>query len=88
MSRPSSRDGPKALYPLAASIGPSDVSLRGEYTAAVLDLHEGKRIRYLPTASSFQSPDVEADNLNAHAGGGAVTDWLCCLGVAESVRDD
>jgi hypothetical protein len=49
------RDEPKALYPLATGIDPSDVGLRGEYTAAVLDLHKGKRIRYLPT-SSFQSP--------------------------------
>jgi predicted ATPase len=77
------RDEPKALYPLATGIDPSDVGLRGEYTAAVLDLHKGQRIRYLPT-SSFQSPEIKPltsmRTLEA-----AVTDWLFYLGVAESV---
>jgi predicted ATPase len=77
------RDEPKALYPLATGIDPSDVGLRGEYTAAVLDLHKGKRIRYLPT-SSFQSPDVKPTT-SVRTLEAAVTDWLLYLGVAESV---
>jgi len=77
------RDEPKALYPLATGIDPSDVGLRGEYTAAVLDLHKGKRIRYLPT-SSFQSPDVKPTT-SMRTLEAAVTDWLFYLGVAESV---
>jgi predicted ATPase len=77
------RDEPKALYPLATGIDPSDVGLRGEYTAAVLDLHKGKRIRYLPT-SSFQSPEVKPTT-SVRTLEAAVTDWLLYLGVAESV---
>jgi len=77
------RDEPKALYSLATGIDPSDVGLRGEYTAAVLDLHKGKRIRYLPT-SSFQSPDVKPTT-SMRTLEAAVTDWLLYLGVAESV---
>lgn len=77
------RDEPKALYSLATGIDPSDVGLRGEYTAAVLDLHKGKRIRYLPT-SSFQSPDVKPIT-SMRTLEAAVTDWLVYLGVAESV---
>jgi hypothetical protein len=77
------RDEPKALYPLATGIDPSDVGLRGEYTAAVLDLHKGQRIRYLPT-SSFQSPEVKPTT-SMRTLEAAVTDWLFYLGVAESV---
>ncbi len=77
------RDEPKALYPLATGIDPSDVGLRGEYTAAVLDLHKARRIRYLPT-SSFQSPDVKPTT-SMRTLEAAVTDWLLYLGVAESV---
>ena len=77
------RDEPKALYPLATGIDPSDVGLRGEYTAAVLDLHKGERILYLPT-SSFQSPDVKPIT-STRTLKAAVTDWLFYLGVAESV---
>ncbi len=77
------RDEPKALYPLAPGIDPSDVGLRGEYTAAVLDLHKGKRIRYIPT-SSFKSPDVKPTT-STRTLEAAVTDWLLYLGVAESV---
>ncbi len=77
------RDEPKALYPLATGIDPSDVGLRGEYTAAVLDLHKGQRIRYLPT-SSFQTPDIKATT-SMRTLEAAVTDWLMYLGVAESV---
>jgi predicted ATPase len=77
------RDEPKALYPLATGIDPLDVGLRGEYTAAVLDLHTGKRIRYLPT-SSFALPDIKPTT-SMRTLEAAVTDWLPYLGVAESV---
>jgi predicted ATPase len=77
------RDEPKALYPLATGIDPLDVGLRGEYTAAVLDLHKGKRIRYLPT-SSFALPDIKPTT-SMRTLEAAVTDWLLYLGVAESV---
>jgi hypothetical protein len=80
------RDEPKALYPLAPGVDPSDVGLRGEYTAAVLDLHKTRRIRYIPT-SAFRSselgskPQVVVRTLES-----AMLDWLQYLGVAEKVQ--
>jgi predicted ATPase len=80
------RDEPKALYPLAPGVDPSDVGLRGEYTAAVLDLHKTRRVRYIPT-SIFQGaelpakPQVVVRTLEA-----AMVDWLHYLGVAEGVE--
>ncbi|HTB92693.1 MAG TPA: DUF3696 domain-containing protein [Candidatus Sulfotelmatobacter sp.] len=80
------RDEPKPLYPLATGADPSDVGLRGEFTAAVLDLHKNQRIRYIPTAL-FQSPEVKApDPLPLRTLEAAVTDWLQYLNVAQSVK--
>jgi predicted ATPase len=77
------RDEPKPLYPLATGADPSDVGLRGEYTAAVLDLHKNQRIRYIPTPA-FQSPEVKATT-SLRTLEAAVTDWLQYLNVAQSV---
>jgi predicted ATPase len=77
------RDEPKALYPLATGADPSDVGLRGEYTAAVLDLHKNQRIRYIPTTvfnPAEVKPTTSLRTLEA-----AVTDWLQYLNVAQSV---
>lgn len=77
------RDEPKALYPLAAGVDPMDVGLRGEYTAAVLDLHRARRVRYIPTAG-FTSADVEPGSV-LRSLESAVTDWLQYFDVAQSV---
>jgi len=77
------RDEPKALYPLATGVDPSDVGLRGEYTAAVLDLHKGHRVRYIPT-SAFQGAEVR-QSTSLRTLEAAVTDWLQYLDVAQSV---
>jgi predicted ATPase len=80
------RDEPKALYPLAPGVDPSDVGLRGEYTAAVLDLHKTRRVRYIPT-SAFRGaelstkPQIAVRTLET-----AMLDWLQYLGVAERVE--
>lgn len=77
------RDEPKALYPLATTSDPSDVGLRGEFTAAVLDLHKDRPVRYVPTlnfVAAAAKQDTTARSLTA-----AVTDWLQYLGVAEDV---
>jgi predicted ATPase len=78
------RDEPKPLYPLAAHADPTDVGLRGEMTAAVLNLHRERKIRYIPAAAfekkPFQPVSV-ARSLEA-----AVTDWLKYLGVAETAH--
>lgn len=77
------RDEPKALYPLAAGVDPTDVGLRGEYTAAVLDLHRGRRVRYTPT-TAFASAEIETTT-SLRTLEVAVTDWLQYFGVAQSV---
>lgn len=78
------RDEPKALYPLAAHADPTDVGLRGEMTAAVLNLHRERKIRYIPSSAFGKTPfepTPVARSLEA-----AVTDWLKYLGVAETAH--
>jgi len=77
------RDEPKPLYPLAAGADPQDVGLRGEFTAAVYDLHKNQRIRYIPT-TVFQPAEVKPTT-SLRTLEAAVTDWLHYLNVAESV---
>ncbi|MCA2972181.1 MAG: DUF3696 domain-containing protein [Acidobacteriaceae bacterium] len=80
------RDEPKALYPLAPGADPSDVGLRGEYTAAVLDLHKNQKIRYIPT-SAFRGAEVPAKaQVLVRTLEAAMLDWLQYLGVAENVQ--
>jgi len=77
------RDNPKPLYPLAPAADPYDVGLRGEHTAAVLDLHKNKQISYIPSihfrTSLVRTVPVIRTLVTA------VTDWLQYLGVAESI---
>lgn len=78
------RDEPKPLYPLAAHADPTDVGLRGEMTAAVLNLHRERKIRYIPSSAFGKllfEPTPVARSLEA-----AVTDWLKYLGVAETAH--
>ena len=78
------RDEPKSLYPLAPTADPSDVGLKGEHTAAVLELHKNRPVRYIPT-SSFTGDQVSATPITRTLET-AVVDWLQYLGVAESVQ--
>lgn len=75
------RDEPKPLYPLAAYADPTDVGLRGEMTAAVLNLHRERKIRYIPSSAYEKAPFDPT--LVARSFELAVTDWLKYLGVAE-----
>jgi predicted ATPase len=78
------RDEPKPLYPLAAHADPTDVGLRGETTAAVLNLHRERLIRFIPSAAFGKTPFTPSPVprfLEA-----AVTDWLQYLGVAEKAH--
>jgi len=77
------RDEPKPLYPLATSADPSDVGLRGELTAAVLDLRKDVTIRYVPSAH-FGKPTVKRDTASRSLLA-AVSDWVQYLGIAEDV---
>ena len=77
------RDEPKALYPLPPSPDLADVGLRGEYTAAVLDLHKSQFVDYIEP-EHFSDPEckriISSSRLDK-----AVVDWLQYLGVAEAV---
>ena len=78
------RDEPKPMYPLAAHADPTDVGLRGEMTAAVLNLHRERKIRYIPSSAFKETrfePTPVVRSLEA-----AVTDWLRYLGVAETAH--
>src|SRR5439155_20034905 len=75
------RDEPKSLYPLSPTADPSDVGLKGEHTAAVLDLHKTTQVRYLPT-SAFADAEIKG-RPTTRSLEAAVTDWLHYLGVAE-----
>ena len=80
------RDEPKALYPLSPTSDPSDVGLKGEHTAAVLELYKNRPVRYIPTSAFFDaeiSPQPITRSLET-----AVVDWLQYLGVAEDVRSE
>ena len=77
------RDEPKLLYPLSPTADPSDVGLRGENTAAVLELHKNREVRYIPpSALSGSKIDLQPLSCSLEY---AVVDWLQYLGVADSV---
>ncbi|MBC2732795.1 MAG: DUF3696 domain-containing protein [Desulfobacteraceae bacterium] len=78
------RDEPKSLYPLSATADPSDVGLKGEHTAAVLELHKNRQVRYIPT-SAFVEPEIRLKDVRRSLET-AVIDWLQYLGVAEHVE--
>ena len=78
------RDEPKSLYPLAPTADPSDVGLKGEHTAAVLELHKSKRVRYIPS-KAFAEAEIKAEPI-LRSLEAAVIDWLQYLGVAVTVQ--
>ncbi|OQA86701.1 MAG: hypothetical protein BWY28_02293 [bacterium ADurb.Bin236] len=78
------RDEPKPLYPLAAYADPTDVGLRGEMTAAVLNLHKEKRVRFIPPSAFEKTPFNFTPTIRYFES--AVTEWLRYLGVAESAK--
>ena len=77
------RDEPKSLYPLSPTADPSDVGLRGEYTAAVLELHKNRLVKYIPT-SCFHSSEIDVKPTSRSLSN-AVIDWLQYLGVADRI---
>lgn len=78
------RDEPKPVYPLPTSPDLTYVGLKGEFTAAVLDLHKYRYIDYIPS-DCFKEPPLNARLVSASLNA-AVSDWLQYLGVAESVH--
>ena len=83
------RDEPKALYPLASNVDPTDIGYRGEHTAAVFDLHKANFVDYIP-AKAFAEPDIELRRQPGRRGSTrtletAVFDWLTYMGVADKL---
>jgi predicted ATPase len=78
------RDAPKPLYPLTPAADPNDVGLRGEHTAAILELHKNKDIKYIPSLH-FGSPSIDRTQISISLET-AVIDWLQYLGVADNVK--
>ena len=77
------RDEPKSLYPLSPTADPSDVGIKGEHTAAVLELHKNRLVRYIPT-SAFVKPEIDLKPTSRSLEN-AVVDWLQYLGVTDQV---
>lgn len=80
------RDEPKPMYPLATSVNPADIGLKGEFTAAVLDLNKESKIQYIPT-TNFRSPDIKLES-TARSLEAAVIDWLLYMGIAEKIHTE
>jgi len=80
------RDEPKPLYPLATSVDPTDIGLKGEFTAAVLDQNKERKIKYIP-ASSFKEPNINSDGI-IRSLEAAVIDWLQYMGVADKIQTE
>lgn len=78
------RDDPKSLYPLSPTADPSDVGLKGEQTAAVLELHKNRLIQYIPS-SSFTKAEINPRSVRRSLQV-AIVDWLQYLGIAEQVE--
>lgn len=77
------RDEPKPLYPLVPHSDPTDVGLRGEMTAAVLDLNKNVRVQYMPSSAFI--PGARQARPVTRTLETAVDDWLKYLGVAGNV---
>ena len=80
------RDEPKSLYPLSPTADPSDVGLKGEHTAAVLELHKNQAVQYIPT-SAFSDAEINPQPITRSLEA-AVVDWLQYLDVAEGVESE
>ena len=77
------RDEPKSLYPLSPNADPSDVGLKGEHTAAVLELHKNRLVKCIPT-SAFENSEINPKQISRTLEK-AVVDWLKYLGVADQI---
>lgn len=78
------RDEPKPVYPLAASSDPRDIGLRGEHTAAVLELNREETVIYVPS-ESFSSEPGRSESISATLAD-AVRDWMRYMGVVTNVK--
>ena len=74
------RDDPRTIYAIPSQPNQRDVGLKGEYTAAMLNVHENLPVRYPPPPSEkFNGEDEPQDGKL----GPAVLAWLKRMGLAE-----
>ena len=78
------RDAPRSLYPLSPATAPTDVGLRGEHTAAAIDLCKDHIVQYIPS-KSFKDDEVKV-NIASTTLEDALSDWLQYLEIAKSVE--
>ena len=78
------RDAPRSSYPLSPSTEPSDVGLRGEHTAAVVELHKKTIVDYIPS-SRFKDEKINTEPAKVTLDE-ALSDWLKYMGIAKSVE--
>jgi predicted ATPase len=71
------RDDPKPVYGIASSADPSDVGVKGEFTAAVLDLYAHHPVDFVPPDNPLAEPAPIALRDAVHA-------WLHHFEMAES----
>jgi predicted ATPase len=77
------REEPLPLYPFVGSADPSDVGMRGEYTAAVLELHKNVFVEYVPPRNLDQHGLAAVTELRPlHV---AVLDWLHYMGIVQGL---
>ena len=74
----------KATIHFSNAADPFDIGLKGENTAAVLDLHKSRLVRFIPPVA-FSQPAVNPEPITRTLQA-AVAEWLRYLGVAESVE--
>lgn len=80
------RDEPKPVYPLAGATDPTDIGFRGEYTAAVLDIHRNTDIEYIPT--KYFGDEISEAQPQSEKLVNAVKDWLNYMGVGSEIRTE
>lgn len=76
------REEPKPLYPLAGN-DPFDVGIKGEHTAAVLDINRDREVTYI-SSLNFKEPSVQNKQSKLPLKE-AVADWLKYMDVASDV---
>jgi predicted ATPase len=77
------RDEPKSVYPLAGVMDPRDTGLKGEHTAAVLELHRNTLVEVIP--SGVLEADDGALKPVSMPLLAAVHDWLAYMGVGSKL---
>lgn len=76
------RDEPKPIYPNTGSLDSKDVGYKGEYTAAVLELHKDTIVEYIePQNLNGDNYEIKQVKLIQ-----AVLEWLNYMGISSEVQ--